>query len=283
MLYYNILKNILKRKDILSIDMYRRLRDSLFNPKGLCAYRHDRWYYIVIFLLILTLIQSIPTIISVVKTNALSYETKQLVRSALREGDEADFRIENGQLICTGSKKTVTYELDELDIVVTVETYKVTNYAQSTVVLQTDGVYLYQALLCHKILSYSDYASLEGLDLSLAHQDNGDFWATIYTVLAQVIDQYKANHIVFVIAVILILALIETLFYIVVLSVLQRLFTGVLVTFGDIFRVCTYTYAPTAFLMAFENLLGLGSLVEFMGLLITVVYLQIAVNKMIKS
>lgn len=262
-------------------DMYQRIKAAFFSPKQLKAYRHDRWSMVLAFLLLMTLIMTLPLAIKLSKQDVMSYETRLSIRTAFRSGENLPFKIENGTLVATSSKSAVTVDLSFITVVVTTAD-AFTPSGGTTLLLYSDHVSLAQSLMVQELFTYAEHPELEGLDLSLAHEDNADFWSTVFTVVSSTLSSFRARYLVTATLLLLVQVLVKMLFYVLVFTFLQHFFTGALATFGDIFRVACYCYAPTAMLTAIGNLYGVSWL-YVIGLLVTLFYLQIAVNAMIQE
>ena len=93
--------------------MFKRIKASLANPSAISNYRGDNTGLVLLYIVILCLLASLPTLIKQVKTSNVSDETKYQVREFLVEArfDLPQGKIENNTLTIT--KKTEGFYLGD--------------------------------------------------------------------------------------------------------------------------------------------------------------------------
>ena len=69
--------------------MYSRLRDGLLSPASVIDYIKDKWGRTILQLLLYALLLSVPTIISVLTYDGLSYDQKLEIRQVFNDEDIA--------------------------------------------------------------------------------------------------------------------------------------------------------------------------------------------------
>lgn len=255
--------------------LIRRLSSGLFSPKEIYEYRKDSRWFTFLFFILLVLISSISGVVSAYKTDDLEYSDMQEIREMFyRDGNKIPFVIKHFQLVGMNIDEDYQYKktLGYIDIIITNGNAKVDEKSTvPTIVLTKNGVLLYYSIYREVLFSYSDYEELENLDLSLAYEDNSDFWKITFSVVAREMEKYHN----LVVAMYMIIAVISQLLMLGIWSLivagLQKFSIGNKMKFSKLWQLMVYVTVPLALGKLLSDLFGI-ILIYYIGFILTVAY-----------
>ena len=191
-----------------------------------------------------------------------------------RDGNKIPFVIKHFQLVGMNIEEDYQYKktLGYIDIIITNGNAKVDEKSTvPTIVLTKNGVLLYYSIYREVLFSYSDYEELENLDLSLAYEDNSDFWKITFSVVTREMEKYHN----LVVAMYIIIAVISQLLMLGIWSLivagLQKFSIGNKMKFSKLWQLMVYVTVPLALGKLLSDLFGI-ILIYYIGFILTVAY-----------
>ena len=253
--------------------MYKRIRDSLFDPKKVVDYIKDKGIICALFVLLFAFIMIAPSIFNIINYE-ISYDVKSNYITSLK-GEYIPYKIINGELICSDASYSDNYT----------KTIGIVNYTFSTngevksgygldVVFTKDKVNIMFSGMNSELFSYSDYEELNNLDFDTLTTGSGQAWESVFSVANKL---YKANMPVILITNIiigLINAIITLMIAVLIFSFSALFRLRNAIKFGAIMKVNIYYLAP----FVVGNLLDDIFKTKFLfivGIVITIIYVNI--------
>lgn len=260
--------------------MYSRLRDGLLSPSAVVDYIKDKWYKPFFQILLFALIICIPTIISVITYDGLSYEQKLEIRQEFNN-EEIPFEIIDGVLVCSqGNDYIYTKEISEV-FIVKMSVNEIQNEKLSSAYIiefTKEKVVLNLAGIKMDIFSYNSIDSLKNFDLSkLGGYNNISEWDIAFSVCNSAVKEYLSLAIVgiglmtFFESAILLLALA----FIISLSFLMKF--SRLLKYGAMYKMSVYYLAPFVLGYLLSIILNFGIL-YYIGFILSIIYSFIGSN-----
>lgn len=267
--------------------MFKRFKSGLFSPSEVVNYRFDKKIITIIYLLILVILSILPSAISMIGNDSLTYADKRVIReSFLRE--DIPFKIENNLLLPSAPLNEEYQEIritDQIRIVFTdrsdytlpVDAFDIS----ATIILSQEGVYYQKTLSRIFLFRYSDYPELQNLDLNFASVDDFQFWETVFQIVDQQLSKYAVVSVLINIAIIALASLIGLLFFGLLVSLFQKM-SMPFIRFGQYFKLIIYLLTPFVVCQLIGSLFGFD-LLPFIGIVITVIYASRMNRKLIQE
>lgn len=253
--------------------MYKRIRDSLFDPKKVVDYIKDKGIVCALFVLLFALIMIAPSIYSIINFN-ISYDTKSDYITSFK-GEYIPYKIINGELVCVDNSYNKTYSKIVNGIEYTIcELDEVKASYGVNVVFSKTKVYAVLGGLNIELFSYSDYEELNNFDFNTLTTGSGDSWENLFSVASFL---YKDNMLVILFGNIIIglFYSIMTLMIAVMIFSLSALFRlRNVIKFGAIVKMNIYYLAPFVFGNLLDDIIGTRFL-YIVGIVITIIYVNI--------
>lgn len=263
--------------------MFKRFRSGLFFPSEIINYRFEKKIFTILYLVILVLLSTIPSVLGLFWGNALCYSDKKTIRNAFK-GLDLPYEIVDYQLIYQGDGEDfLKVELSEtLNVIFTTEEdLRFSPFSVDVnIVLTKDKVYFVRSLTVSELFSYSDYPGLRNLDFSGATRDDYDFWTDVFIIANSQLDKYSLQMNLMNIAGLLLVSLFSLLILGVIITSFQKLFNPYN-SFGEIFPLMIYALTPHVIGQLLSSLFGLP-LFAVAGMIMTVVYSAKLSRKMIQ-
>lgn len=257
--------------------MLKRFKISLFQPKQIASLRTDSKLMTTAFFIILSLLASIPLVVSLLSNTGLDYNDKLAIRNKFRDID-IPYKIENYELVKNEdfSKENFVLQLSEgLYVVFTDEEQLVTNLLNfdTYIVVSKNTVYSKQSIYEHEILKYNENDLFEEFSFEGAKSDELSFWNSIFPVINNKIKKiYLKKNIVNSIAAPIIMALMLLLLSSLI-AFFQRMRLANKYSYSKIFKLTIYSFAPYVVLELLGQLYNIQVL-SFVGIIITYIYVS---------
>ncbi len=260
--------------------LFKRLRASLFSPREVVQYRHDRWYVTALYFIFLLVLSILPVTITMLKSDMVTYEDQKAIKE-LFSTEDIPFAIINGILtqkqddpsfiykkqIESGLNLIVSTALDVEDSIVA---------SNINIIMQTNDVYIVQSLIKIKLFEYDEYPDIANLDLTDSNQVNNTvFWNKIFNVIDQELTTYKPYIRFFSILAITFESLLNIIFVSMILTVFQSFTLSGIIRFREIWKLCLYLLAPYCFGSALSMIFK-SALFYYAGFTITAIYIFMA-------
>ena len=181
--------------------MYQRIKNSLIEPKKIANYVNDKFWKLILYIVVLSLLLLIPKISEV---RYLSSDVKSAIRDNVQITDEVEYIIKDNQLQSINSE-TINYtyyvnfenNMIGYNLYVSIGesiNYQKIKYPTASIILHyaTDGVYFVMPLsttedgmdLNHKLCDYSGYE----IDLRNLHLVDSDERNQFFNIIKHFID-----------------------------------------------------------------------------------------------
>jgi len=269
------------------LKLFQRFSSSLFAPKEIVKFRHDRWWTTLFYFLCLALILVIPPIISTVQSDMLSYDAKKEIRNHFNSEESIPFSIVNGVLVHDTNDPAYVYQtsLYNFDIIMTVgdDIGQKTTDTNLYLVFKSDGVYVKQMFLNRKLFDYDDYPILNGIHFSSASSyHNHEFWDTIFTVANQEIKVIKPIFNFINIFYIVVGTIIDLLIVTLIITVFQMFTAYSYIKFIKLYQLSIYVITPYVIGNLLSYLFNFN-LLYYIGFLISIIYMSILSRTIIRD
>lgn len=267
--------------------MFKRFRSGLFFPSEIINYRFEKKITTILYLIILVLLSTIPSFIILFGDNSLNYADKRIIRDTFRD-QELPYKIENYKLKYIGDEEEelLTFEItDTLNVVLTSKSepeFEISPFSVDTyIILTQDNVYYARSLNTSVLFSYTEYPVLENFDFSGATNDEYDFWASVFRIINNQLDEYSLMINLINIGGLILVSLFSLLILGLIITSFQKLFNPYN-SFGEIFQMMIYALTPYVIGQLLASLFGF-LLFSFAGMLMTIIYASKLSRKLIKS
>lgn len=258
--------------------IFRRISDGLCNPSNVLQYRTDRKLMTLLMFFVLALVLMIPNFIEFfAEPELIGYDEKVEIRNGFFNREEIPYKIIGDKLLFSGTREQTQYyvNLDNLNATVcftTQEEIILTEDMNTAIIMfKEDAISLKMYLYEIEIAKYSDYQYFEGLDFTKANDNNRDFWQACFKAIDEVMDNYHS----LINSVLIVLIITKALFTVLILSLLltliNRLGSRNIYTFGVHWKLMIYYFTPFAFGICLATLFNMG-LFEYLGLFLTFIY-----------
>lgn len=253
--------------------MYKRIRDSLFDPKKVVDYIKDKGIVCVLFLLLFALIMIAPSVFSIINYD-ISYDTKSNYITSFK-GEYIPYKITNGELVCSDASFNSKYSKTVGIVKYTIgELEDIKAGYNIDVVLSKNKVYVVFGGAVLELCNYSDYEELNNLDFNSLTTGSGQAWENLFIVAKKL---YKANMSLVLTGNIIIglIYSIMTLMIAVMIFSLSSLFRlRNVIKFGAIMKMNIYYLAPFVVGNLLDDILG-TKFIFIIGIVITIIYVNI--------
>jgi len=255
--------------------MYQRFKAGLFNPADAARFQNDKKIITCLFFLLLVLISVVPGIIAIKRgSGGLDYSDRTVIRQAFVDHD-VPFSIVNYQLGRTSGTASdfvidVTYalqavfteELGNLSEVNPLDTF-------TKIIFDPTGVYFQQSMLRISLFTYDEYPELQNLDFSGAASDDPDFWAVIFPIIDEQIENYASVSMATEIISLVLYEIFILVFLSFTVAIFQMMSLSGYLKFGKVWQVMVYVMVPFVMGQLFDELFALGFL-SYIGIAITI-------------
>ena len=265
--------------------MYKRIKNAIMNPKGLAEYANDKLIIAIVYLIIFTMLLSVPYIASL---RNLDTALIRNFRESVTINEVVEYKIENHQLVSLNGDNPI-YEFTMESINPLFKTYLII------------GKELDQETLDKHQLDYVLYYGEKGVTLFLAGQSIGTFLAeyqydanltglkdnepvamqAFYGMAGYYINQHWGIIYGVGIPLIMIYAFSQVMFVLLLVSLLNRIVHRRLkVNFGKCMKISIYALLPVVVCLMFSLFLSgtvFGSLIYLGGFVITVIFSSVAI------
>ena len=122
--------------------MYKRFRDGLLAPRDVLNYIGDKWYHVILQLLLFGLLMVIPAFVTTFTKNSFTYEDEAALKTALN-GEVIAFHTENGILKNDSENEEYIFNYNSLvRIRLSVQENNSSNYTGYEILVLKDTVYI---------------------------------------------------------------------------------------------------------------------------------------------
>ncbi|MBQ6817411.1 MAG: hypothetical protein IJO27_03175 [Bacilli bacterium] len=257
--------------------MFRRIIDGIFSPSEVASYRNDRKLVTFGVFMIFALLLMVPSLIAVFITKPFDYNQKVAIRNAFFNSTEIPYVINSGKLEFVGTTEKPQYyvNVDDLGMTVVFTTQEdiivEKEMLDTIIIFRSDSVYLYNSLESFKLLNYYEYNNCTNLDFRLARNDDRLFWDQAFSVVYEVIDNFKELFTSITIGFIVVQSIVMVLIVTTILTLFNRLGSNNIYKFGTHWKLMLYYMGPFILGYIFAVLFNIA-LLEYVGLIVTLIY-----------
>ncbi|MFA6889924.1 MAG: hypothetical protein WCQ80_02750, partial [Bacilli bacterium] len=240
-----------------------------------------------LYFIILLVLSILPVGIATLKQNLISYDNQKAIKE-LFANEDIPFIVMNGVLIEKNNDNTFVYQKQIqsglLLVVSTAEDLQLDSTVSSvSVVLKTDGVYIYQTFIEMQMFKYDEYPDFVNLNLSDASQvNNTQFWNIIFRVAELELENYQPYIRFFSVMAIALESLLNILFVSLMLSLFQSFTLSGAIRFTELWKICIYLLAPYIMGSTLSIMFG-NILLYYAGFLLTAIYVFMASRTILKD
>lgn len=238
------------------IDMYKRFRDSLSNPRGLVQYRKDRIWFAFLYLFLFALLMGTRTFIDVATYDGLSYAYQESVKENFEAVDDR-CEIVSGAYTCEIEESQFVYEdigirffLDSYD------SFQRDRYSDERYAVVVQGQYvrfLFNGTMMYEQELTSISSAFNQLDFGLQETDPTLFYDTLLGGVSDYLVKNKWAWGFGAILVEVLLGLLLFVFFAVVNSYfMYRRF--MLIKFRDVFVMTVYASTALFVVLIFDQM-----------------------------
>lgn len=253
---------------------FKRFSTALFKPKDIVHFRMDGFWRMLLYIITISLLVTLPTTIVNLKQQTLNYETKKVIRDAIKSEGEIPFKIVNGELVSLALPDTI-YEAkinNTFLVVVSLDNnYSSKNRTQTVVLFANDGVYLKQSVASLRICKFSDYDEFTNLDLTKANLGDATCWDSIFSVIGKIMEKYKVITTISFSIVSFISNVGSIIIFSLVLAIVANFLLAGIVPFVEIWRMHIYLATPFVIGNLLSNLFG-SIIFYYIGIVVLLVY-----------
>lgn len=259
--------------------VFDRFQSALFNPGRIPSFENDTKKFTLLYFIILVVLMLIPTVISVALVDDLDYRSEVAIRKEFMTSEVVPYEIIDNNLVTKQDignlnqsyhiinySNWVFYFTVDGSFVLPTE-----NISKTNILLYKDGIYLYTPFQVSLIIKYTDYAEFEGLDFSLAVNNNKIFYNQLYRLINKIIDDYRGVYITKTISEALAEAIVTLLIGSLVLTVFGRFGENNYFKFSKHWQLMIYAMTP----LIVGNILAVffnSNLLYYIGLFMTLIY-----------
>ena len=164
------------------MDMYKRFRDSLSNPRGLVAYRKDKLWKVFLYLGFFALLMGTRSLIDVVTYDGLSFAYQEVMKENIEEIDTS-CQIVDGRYGCEEEASQLFYEDLSIrfffDSYNTFEAGRYEDEQYAVVVHEEELRFLFNGRIMYEGLLTSFSDQFEQVDFALQETDPDAFYDQI--------------------------------------------------------------------------------------------------------
>ncbi|MDD4212476.1 MAG: DUF1189 family protein [Bacilli bacterium] len=262
------------------MELFKRLRASLFSPREVVQYRHDRWYVTVLYFIFLLVLSILPATITMLKSDLVTYEDQKAIKEIFSTED-IPFAIIDGVLIHKQNDSSFIYKKQietGLNLIVSTALNVEDSIVASNIniIMQANDVYIVQSLMKIKLFEYDEYPDIVNLDLTDSNQVNNTiFWNKIFHIIDQELTTYKPYIQFFSILAVTFESLLNILLVSMILTIFQSFTLSGVIRFREIWKVCLYLLAPYCFGSVLSMIFN-SALFYYTGFIITAIYIFMA-------
>jgi len=264
--------------------VYKRLKYGLFNPSSVVELKNDKKIYTIVFFFFMVLKSMIPAFLIINQVKNLDYDTKRHIRTTF-QSSTVPYEIVNYELVKKDNSLDEAHTIaiaPSFHIVFnhTIETPPSILTDKNIILFTKNKVYHIQLYFTKELFAYEEYPELEFLDLSLADNDNREFWNTVFPVVNQQLGKYFYSIVITQLLFYNFLPIAFELFiFSLILAFFQKKFAGIHadIKFSKLWQLIIYILLPYVVLRLLSDLFFFP-LLSFIGIIVTVIY-SIRLNK----
>lgn len=255
--------------------MIKRLRDGLFNPSGVIAYKNDRWWMMPIFTIFLAILGVLPNIAYTLGATKFSYDDRNHFANEFRM-EYVPFQIVDGELVNKDDNDEYVYRkklLEKYIVQISVQsTPKVADSLTLPIIyLEKDGVYVEQALFSkEKLFSYADYTETMNLDLEKVISGDYEVWSKVEIVINHVLNKNFQMQSYFMLFTEFVMSALELLGLSAFLALMQKMYNSNL-KFMKLWKLLIYVMSPLVVGQLINSLYGVY-IAWIIGIIISMLY-----------
>lgn len=263
--------------------MYSRLRDGLLSPASVIDYIKDKWGRTILQLLLYALLLSVPTIISVLTYDGLSYDQKLEIRQVFND-ETIPFEIVDGKLTSLDKNDNV-YKKKVSDLIyvrISLVPNEDIHISEAYLIsFEEEKVVLSMAGIKTDVLNYNEYNGLRNFDFSkLGDYSNVTEWDVIFNAIRNVAKRYLP----YATGILTFSAIMQNALFLIVfaliISLTFRMRFASLLKYNAMLKLGIYYLAPYVICTLISSLMGFG-LLYYLGMILSIVYSIIGSNTII--
>lgn len=250
--------------------MFNRFRDSIFKPKKIAKYSMDKIWFVLLYVLIMTLICLLPTVITVATFDKIPSSSIRALHEIFEDNDKIpNIKIEN--YILTNTEETSITYYDNYSIGFNNPEL---NDTVITVIFNEEGINIYSNGIGSLFLSYK-HLDIQNLDFGKLNQGDSEEFKLLITYCDNIVNDYKMIWGTSVIIYSFIEILVVFFLFILFLTFFEKLFCDY--PFKIAFNIISYS--STVFFISFllSQLLGM-SFIYLIGIVISVLYANLSLK-----
>lgn len=252
--------------------MFKRLRDALFSPSSVAAYKKDKWWITALFFVMLVVVSTLPSILYYSIPPKLTEDDSLTIRQDF-EGKELPFKIIDGELIkSVGSsdKPVQVLVAKHYQVIITTnDNYQTTSEYPIFMIGKTKVTKIVGDKV-NVILEYKDYPELNNLNFNSLSKGEYMKWDVVYSVINQELKASSGSVALIGIGQKFLLTFITYLILSLLLVFVNRMnFANI--DFKTGWKLLIYCFAPYAFGKLLAGLYGINIL-SFVGIVLTVFF-----------
>lgn len=249
--------------------MWKRVRDSIVNPRQVVDYRKDNMFLVILYLMFFVLLLSTTTIIGIVQFDGFDSNIRDYYKKSMVSVDDNCVVTKEGATCDTNKNHLVLDDtilniyIDTRDDLVMQDYENMYNF-----VINGDKMYFVFGSQVVQEFLLSDFLSSD-IDFNLQSTDSDAFYAAIFDTVDDVANEYKW----FWGPVMIVTEMLSNTFMFLMFILLSAWFLRMrfkVVPMKQLFKITVYSSTTLYIIMAFNNLFNMSFFIVFILILIAV-------------
>lgn len=252
----------------------KRFRDGIFNPREVKNYVDDKKRFTALYFFILAFLILIPSLVSVIFTPIVTYETKKEIRESFYHEETVPFYINSNILFNYNHDSEYVFEkeLSSTTLLIMKANDEVLAYSGYSTVIEfcRTGVFINQFGFRSLLFSYREYEELNNIKFNDAYINSSEFWEKIFNVAEKEVPKQEILYKGISIVALFISYCVELGLWSLILAIFNNSSNRLGISFGNFWQMVVYLITPYALGIMISEMFGI-SWVSFIGLVVTII------------
>lgn len=265
--------------------MYKRFRDGLLGPRDVLTYIGDKWYHVLLQLLLFVILMCIPFVINAFTKNPITHDFESQVKNDLN-GAVIPFHTENGVLVKNDGSEVeeFTYVYNSALKIRLSISGNTADLSDIEILITSDTVYYCFGGIRTKIGTFKDqFLELANFDFSkLGSYNNTLEWDTLFSCINKNLKEFNKKMLPMSLIMNSVSNLIMILIFTLIMSGSFFIRFSRFLKFGALFKISVYYITPLVVGDIVYNIFAMRIFL-YIGVVLSMVYSIIGQNSLIKK